>query len=229
MKKGPMQLREIDIERQEKILSILTDRIDYEQNIFWETVNNLNPPVSPRDRERLEAAVDFALNQDYGPGERNRFYGVHPLRVARFLAAFLDRDSSRFTDTLVAALVHNGIEKGILTESQLREQFGDWIAEAILTLTPDRKLTATEEGLRDYYQGIAALSPEVRTLKALDKFDNIFSLCLNPDDSVRRRYLQEIRNYVVPIVKADCPAIAPYFLDLVKNAEELGHYRPDFT
>lgn len=222
-----MKLRNIAEERADKIRSLLTDKIQAEKTKFWAALAEAAPELPETERNRIAAALDFNLSQDYGPGERNKFYGVHPMRVARFLIQSIDPASTHYVDAIVAALVHNAIEKKILDKARLSERFGPWITEAVITLTPDREKTATEDGLRDYYASILKLDREVRVLKALDKFDNIFSLCLNPDDGVRTRYLAEIRKYVVGIVKKDCPQLAEYFEALVSDAEKLGHYRPE--
>jgi (p)ppGpp synthase/HD superfamily hydrolase len=224
-----MLLRPIPEEREDKIRSLLTDRVALEREGFKAALVALSVPLPPQSLRKIEEAQDFNLSQDYGPGPRNRFYGVHPVRVARFVAQSLDPVGVHFTEALVAALVHNGVEKGILSIQQLEARFGPWVAKAVEVLTPDRVKLQTAEGMRKYYEGIRLEGREVQVLKCLDKFDNIFSLCLNPDENVRKNYLEEIRSYVSPMVREQLPSISEYFEDLVADAEKLGHWKPSWA
>jgi hypothetical protein len=52
-------------------------------------------------------------------------------------------------------------------------------------------------------------------VKIIDKLDNLFILGLNPDEEVRKRYLNEISNYILPLVKQFLPQLANYFENLV--------------
>jgi (p)ppGpp synthase/HD superfamily hydrolase len=221
-----LQLDSIEAERELKLRSLLSDRISVETERFWASLGRFKFESS--QREAVEEAVGFNLNQDYGPRDLDKYYGVHPIRVARFMAEWLPESSDRKLESVIASLVHNAIEKKILSSEGVEERFGIWVRNAVCVLTPERATIATEEGKKAYYQRLANQDREVRALKLFDKFDNIFSLCLNPNEQVRTDYLDEIRKYVRPIAEELAPTLLRYFDQLVEETEKLGYYRPEF-
>src|SRR5438270_12059978 len=53
---------------------------------------------------------------------------IHPMRVALMLARFDDRVTSK---VLIAALLHDAIEKNCLTEEEIAEKFGNYVAKLV--------------------------------------------------------------------------------------------------
>ena len=41
----------------------------------------------------------------------------------------------------------------------------------------------------------------VQIVKCLDKFDNLYNLNRNPDMNIRKKYLEEIKKYIMHIIK----------------------------
>jgi hypothetical protein len=105
-------------------------------------------------------------------------------------------------------------------------RFGSDIASAIEILTVDRRDTSKEYKVR-YYDRIAAAPARVQQVKSLDKFDNLFLLCLNPSETVRLDYLAEIDEFVVPMVRRKLPQMQEYFLGLVADCRAIGHLKID--
>ena len=75
---------------------------------------------------------------------------------------------------------------------------------------------------KKYYSGIYALSENARKVKVIDKFDNLFTLGLNPDAEVRSKYLDEIKMHIVPLVNQDLAYMSDYFSRLIINCEKTG-------
>jgi len=80
--------------------------------------------------------------------------------------------------------------------------------------------------LTKYYQRILVSAPEVQLIKCFDKFDNIFSLCLNPSDDVRKEYLDGIERYEARIAERFLPQLVPYLKRLIENARKIGYFYP---
>ena len=62
-------------------------------------------------------------------------------------------------------------------------------------------------------------------LKVFDKLDNIYSLCLNPDDEIRSKYLQEVKKYIAPIINKHATSLSSYFNKLI-NSERTAQHIP---
>jgi hypothetical protein len=61
-----------------------------------------------------------------------------------------------------------------------------------------------------------------RVVKIVDKLDNLFVLGLNPDASVRKKYLAEIEDFVLPMAAATLPRLITYMRDLVQDCRLTG-------
>lgn len=212
------RLGTIEVERQDKLKSFFTDRIDIELGRLREELDR----CGTRDRERIDSVIRFARQQDYGPRTRDRHYMAHAVRVARYLAIWMSKVDSA---PIIAALLHNGIEKGITTEAGLAKDFGIWVSSAIRHLTVDRTLMAGERGRNEYYRCLSKAPVEVQAIKIFDKFDNLLSLCVNPDAAVRERYLSEAQQYVLPMAEISMPDFSSYFSALIDDDYRVGHLK----
>ncbi len=219
-----LRLADIRTERQWKIESLLADRLEREKGLFLASLAGLSLPREERDR--VLEALEFSLAASPAGGG-DLIYGAHPVRVARFAAEWLAPwKSSRPGEVLAACLIHNAIEKKLLAPETVRARHGAWVADSLATLTVDREEMATAPGRQAYYDRLSGKDAEVRAIKLFDKFDNIFSLCLNPDEKVRRGYLDEIVAYVRPIAEEVAPSLVPYLDDLLDDARAIGYFRP---
>ena len=68
---------------------------------------------------------------------------------------------------------------------------------------------------KDYYKKINSQTHSCRTVKIIDKFDNLFLLYTNPNKEIKKKYIQEIETYIQPMVSKDLPQIEDYFTKLV--------------
>jgi hypothetical protein len=55
-------------------------------------------------------------------------------------------------------------------------------------------------------------------VKIIDKIDNIFTLCLNPNLNKKKVYLKQIEDFVIPLTKLKLPNMQDYLIKLVNNA-----------
>lgn len=216
-----MDIIDIEQHRIEKIDSLFSDKVEREKTLF---LNLLESSIfSEIDKASVRETLDFACSIDYGTGPLCKFYVTHPIRVAYFTLMWQKNENHCHAEMVKAALIHNCLEKNFLSTAQLEEKYGSWISETISVLTVDREKQYQGDWLVQYYKKIDQLCPEAEMLKVLDKFDNIYALCLNPDDNIREKYLNEIEKYISPRMKKYYSAEYCYFSELYINAVNLGH------
>ncbi len=131
------------------------------------------------DRILLFKALSFASTAHSGQkrkGANGEPYINHPIAVARFLAEIGQQND----DTLLAAaLLHDTVEDTEVTEAQLRENFGDLVADLVMEVTDDKTLPKVErKRLQVAHAG--SLSTNARLLKLADKCCNLSDLGNNP-------------------------------------------------
>lgn len=170
---------------------------------------------------RAEEALAAARAIDYRhTGLDARTYLAHAMRVAQLVMRIAP---VRAGETCAPALVHNALEVGSVTEAELAERLGPEVADIVRLLRVDRVRQWNPDYKRAYYRGLTEGPAAARLVKIADKMDNIFTLCLNPDDAKRRRYLSEIETYLVPLTEDAAPAMVPYLRALVADARRTGH------
>jgi (p)ppGpp synthase/HD superfamily hydrolase len=121
----------------------------------------------------------------------------------------------------VLALLHNLLEVSKISAGEISEHFGQPLANAIVDLTVDRTQT-THDYTVAYYRKLMDLPRWARVIKVLDKLDNLFVLCLNPNEQVRNSYLADIEEFVMPMVTADLPHLVLYMRALIADCRKLG-------
>lgn len=209
-------LRSFQAEREERIRARGCSMADVEKSLD----DALAPHVGTALETRAHAAFEFARSLDYShPGLSIAGYLAHPVRVASLVLRALRPADEQ---AVVLALLHNVFELSSVVPAEIAKRFGRPIADAITALTVDRS-QKTREYTASYYRGLAPLPSWVRAIKVLDKLDNLFVLCLNPDDDLRRDYLADIETFVLPMVAADLPGLLPYVTALVEENRAIGH------
>jgi hypothetical protein len=114
------------------------------------------------------------------------------------------------------AFVHNILETGnFKKDSVVSKRFGDKIFQEIKILTVNRKIQWNEKYKKKYYEKISKSHINVKIIKILDKMDNLFLLSKNKDLNIKKKYIKEIKTYVLPMVKVTLPKIFKYFNSLV--------------
>jgi hypothetical protein len=226
---GGIRLGTIPDERRLKLRSMLLDQVGVERANLLDAV--AGDPLLAGVEPDLHPTLEYIEAQDYGARDLDRYYAAHPIRVARFLVGWSvsradELGRERRIELLQAGLVHNAIEKKVLSREEAAARFGDWVADAVQTITVDRAAMATRAGVAAYYAALAASDPAVRALKIFDKFDNLFVICVHPDEAVRLAYIREIEEFLVPIIATTAPEIADYTTGLIESGRAIGHYRP---
>ena len=182
----------------------------------WEAVCDV---FDEWENKQLVSAYDFSRKINYRhEGLSSEIYFSHPLRVAS-LATILSE--MRSIDYPILGLLHNIIEVSNVSKAVLSLHFGDLIAEQIETLTVDRSLQWDKAYKKDYYKRINNQPHSCRLVKIIDKFDNLFLLYTNPNKEIKKKYLQEIENYIQPMVSKDSPQIEDYFTKLVDHCKNI--------
>jgi GTP pyrophosphokinase len=125
-------------------------------------------------------------------------YLTHPLAVAEILAKM------RLDDVTVAAgLLHDTVEDTFATEAEIREQFGDEIADLVAGLTKISKIefqSRAEHQAENFRKMLLAMSKDIRIIliKLADRLHNMRTLEHMKEDS-RRRISQETLDIYSPL------------------------------
>lgn len=119
-------------------------------------------------------------------------YIVHPVRVAVSLVDELEI----YSPTLVAsALMHDVIEDSPITREQIRDMFGERIAEIVWLLTKLDDVT-----LPNYLAAIeAAVETGAPIVKLCDRLDNLRFLSHSPKIEKIHRYIRTTEIFYLPM------------------------------
>jgi len=218
-----LDVKKIEKLRSEKILSLFVNHVD-------DTVLSLRKSLKligcrKKEDEKIEKSLQFALNQVYGDSTLSKYYICHPLRVAVLCTDWMIRYKDVNTDLIVAAIIHNFIEKNVLNFEQIEDSYGRWVAETLRTITVNREEEKQAGWAKNYYEELYKLDKYGQILKAFDKFDNIYALCINPNNDIRAKYIAEIEKYIKPVIAAFAPDYIDYFNELLFSTNSIG-YKP---
>lgn len=209
-------LNDIGLERRRRILGLLEP--DPHALVLWSRAMAALPDDAERDR--LAHAFRFAKEIKYHHvGLTSDIYFSHPLRVAA-LAILIS--GAQDAGTGVLAVLHNVLEVSNVSVDTLSETFGRGISNQIETLTVDRNVQWDKTYKAGYYGKLVAGPLAAHVVKIVDKLDNLFVLGLNPDASVRERYLAEIEDFVLPMTEASLPSLTAYMRNLVQDCRATG-------
>lgn len=176
-------------------------------------------------KNKILETIDFMNKIEFThPGLESSEYIVHPLRVS---AMIYQINNDIDIDTLIIALLHNILEVSKVTERDVLQIYSNNILEALKVLKVNRALEDNLEYKQKYYNNIMNLNDGVAIVKAIDKLDNLFLLCLNPSAEIRASYLNEIECFIYPIVKKHIPSLLKYYTELVKDCREIGFLTKD--
>jgi (p)ppGpp synthase/HD superfamily hydrolase len=104
-------------------------------------------------------------------GSGGRPYIEHPMAVAEELAKHGCEDT-----VLAAALLHDVVEESETEVEQLRERFGDPVADLVEALTDPEEIESYEQRKAAHRAGVEAAGREALTIYAADKLANIRAL-----------------------------------------------------
>ncbi len=134
-------------------------------------------PAESDEREEIERAFAFACERHAGQERKSgEDFITHPLGVARICAGLrLD------TATLCAALLHDTVEDTSASLEQVRERFGDEIAQLVDGVTKLTGITfqsRDERQAENYRKMMVAMATDVRVIliKLADRLHNMRTL-----------------------------------------------------
>lgn len=205
--------------KKERIRRINTIK-KFDEKALMDWKNLIIKKINKKETKKINFAFNFAKKLKYNHNNSNLYFS-HPLRVANM--ALMHRKNINL-DLVILALNHNILEVTNLSKKKLSELFGEEFYEKVSVLTVNRKLQWNKNYKKKYYKNINDHSYDVRVTKILDKFDNLFIIGLNPNKKIRIKYINEIKEYILPMVKKDIPDIYLYFKKLVKDSYDKGHY-----
>ena len=210
-------LKSIHIERIRRINA--TKNIDEIALKDWNAL--IKKKIKVNERVKINLAYNFAKKLKYDHNNSNLYFS-HPLRVANMV--LLHRRTVDI-ELIILALNHNILEVSNLSKKKIIDIFGSTFYENISILTVNRKFQWNKNYKKEYYRNINNHYHSVKIIKILDKLDNLFIIGLNPNKKIRTKYIGEIEEYILPMVKKFIPDIYSYFKKLVKNSYKLGHYK----
>jgi (p)ppGpp synthase/HD superfamily hydrolase len=203
----------IQDERAEKMRS-LCNPPEYSERLFVRTLADFGRPP-----EEASAALSYSHSLDFSRSPLKSSYLSHPLRLATYLLKSLPTVDA---DVLRIAILHNVPEIGGADCSEIRDRFGNAVASGVETLLVDRRVPF-ESIKAAYYARIFSAGTSLTLVKLLDKMDNLFTLCLNPDAAVRANYLAEIREMLLPFAADFQPDLGRYLGELLDDAVRIGY------
>ncbi|WP_042349453.1 HD domain-containing protein [Bacillus massiliigorillae] len=120
----------------------------------------------------IEAAQDFATLKHGAQTRKNSKepYVEHPKRVAQTLKEAGFRD-----EVIAAGLLHDVVEDTPVTIEDIKEKFGEDVAEIVASHTEDKSLS-WEERKKHTISVVKTAPLEVKALIVADKLDNLQSL-----------------------------------------------------
>jgi hypothetical protein len=208
---------DIDTERNLRLVARATEGKGCKK-AFEERIADMQEPL----RTATQKAYQFAQGIEYSHGNlSSETYLAHPLRVGLMA---LDCIPAPDEETVAIALIHNVLEVGKISVADINSAFGSTVASTIETLTVDREQQWDTVYKQGYYKNISLGFKGGCQVKVLDKLDNMYMLGLNPDDTIRLRYLSEIRKHVLPLASDFLPSIESYMTTLADEVESTGHF-----
>lgn len=118
----------------------------------------------------MARAHDLAANAHEGQRRKDNGspYITHPVAVAELL------HDAGFGDQLIAAaLLHDVVEDTEKDADELRERFGDRVAELVETLSDDEEIDDWEQRKHEHHEQVAEAGPDATAIYIADKLSNL--------------------------------------------------------
>ncbi len=213
MKKNEI-LKPIKFELKSRLDVLNTNDISREK-VFWKR-------AIKGYEDSLNNAYEFlnSISIDHDGLTREQ-YLAHCIRVSA-LGFYLSKISPEKVG--IIGLIHNIMEISDVNHEDIIDHFGMEVYEGLSALKVDRKLQTDPDYLRKYYHNIANINSYLMNVKVVDKLDNLYLLGLNPNDKVRTRYLEEIKEYIVPLSRNMDGNLAVYIEKLIDYNQNVGHF-----
>lgn len=177
--------------------------LNYQENKLIRYLNSLDKDNKRKAFRALDLARAEHMSQFRDSGAS---YYIHPVRTALILSEELGIEDP---DLLCAALLHDVLEDGAVSEMRLESDFGSEVATIVKKLTRARPAGESEEEKKinkaRKLEEIAKENEKIRIVKLCDILDNMRSIDYIPEFSPARnkvpRWKEELQNHVLPIAK----------------------------
>lgn len=125
-------------------------------------------------------------------GQRRKFEGVPFIEHPKAVAALLQSVATATQTEIAAALLHDTVEDTEVTFSDIRDRFGNEVAQIVKELTTDKE--ARDKLGKAKYLGwkMVKMSSKALTIKLCDRYHNVRKIEETPE-SFRNRYSRETR------------------------------------
>ena len=167
----------------------------------YELVEKVKSYDPVADEEALNRAYVFAMKMHAAQKrESGDPYFSHPLEVAEILINYR-MDSA----TVIAALLHDTVEDTAASYEDLKELFGQTVADLVRGMTKLSKLEITPEASKqaqNFQKLVLAISEDIRVLliKLADRLHNMRSLHIRAEEK-RHRIAKETLEIYVPLAE----------------------------
>lgn len=162
--------------------------------------------VKPEEMNRIWVAYWLAKATHEGVkrdnGER---YFDHCRRTACILIDF----GNPTANEIAIGLLHDSVEDGFIPFDVMRMLFGDYITEAVNTLSKFTIFFDEDTGFvkekkkknpAEYFNAIMKADRTVRRVKLADRLDNLHDMNVWPEDR-QKKYVAKTKKYILPIAR----------------------------
>ncbi len=131
----------------------------------------------PKERDRILKALEFTYGKHKGQKRKSgEPYINHPLEVARILI-----EINMDPDTVIAGLLHDTLEDTNTSYEEIRELFGESVAQIVDGVTKISKIkpkNMVEDQVENYRKMLIAMSKDIRVIivKLADRLHNMRTL-----------------------------------------------------
>lgn len=164
-----------------------------------ELTRRVKSVIPDADLELLRSAFEFA-DHHHKPQKRSsgEAYIIHPINVAATLVKLrMDLDS------IIAGILHDVVEDCDVSEEEIRQKFGDGIADIVIGCTKISKIkfkTKEESQAENFRKMVVAMAKDIRVIivKLADRMHNMLTLqYVSKEKQVKKA--QETLDIYVPL------------------------------
>ena len=171
-----------------------------------------------KNYKKVVLAYNFSKNLAYThPGLDSNIYFYHPLRVCLLSTKIRQKLSS---ELMTLCLLHNIFETTDIDPSIISKIFGKKITTQLNILTVNRANEFKKNYKKNYYENIEKANKNVIITKILDKLDNLYLLKMNRNLRVKKRYLKEIEDFLMPLIKGNLKSLYLHFKNLIEFSKQ---------
>ena len=171
-----------------------------------------------KNYKKVVLAYNFSKNLAYThPGLDSNIYFYHPLRVCLLSTKIKQKLSS---ELMTLCLLHNIFETTDIDPSIISKIFGKKITTQLNILTVNRANEFKKNYKKNYYENIEKANKNVIITKILDKLDNLYLLKMNRNLRVKKRYLKEIEDFLMPLIKGNLKSLYLHFKNLIEFSKQ---------